>query len=75
MSDLRRPGLLVLWLLLAGCQAGLPQTRARLDHEGAVYVYLEPLTPEAERLRVSLEASPRATGTEGSCRLRYRSPS
>ncbi len=54
MSDLRRPGLLVLWLLLAGCQAGLPQARARLDHEGAVYVYLEPLTPEAERLRVSL---------------------
>jgi len=46
VSDLSRPVLLVVWLLLAGCQAGLPQTRARLDHEGAVYVYLEPLTPE-----------------------------
>ena len=49
-----RPSILVIGLILLGCQAGLPQLRPRLADEGMVYVYLDPLPPEAERLRVGL---------------------
>jgi YVTN family beta-propeller protein len=42
-------------LVLVGCGAATaPQPRARLDDEGAVYLYLQPLGREAERLRVSV---------------------
>lgn len=50
-----RPCLLIVWLL-AGCQASLPRPAARLDDEGSVYLYLQPLAREAERLRVAVEA-------------------
>ncbi|OGK99919.1 MAG: hypothetical protein A3E31_00120 [Candidatus Rokubacteria bacterium RIFCSPHIGHO2_12_FULL_73_22] len=61
-----RPGLLVVWLVLAGCQAGLPQLRERFDDEGVVYLYLQPLAREAERLRVAVEgiSALRADGAE-----------
>ena len=49
-----RPGILVIGLILLGCQAGLPQLRPRQADEGMVYVYLDPLPPEADRLRVGL---------------------
>ncbi len=49
-----RPYLLLGCVLLLGCQAALPRLRPRLESEGAVYVYLEPLPPEAVRLRVGL---------------------
>jgi YVTN family beta-propeller protein len=46
-----------VWLIVVGCQtATLPSPPARLDSEGAVYVYLQPLPPEAERLRVAIES-------------------
>lgn len=53
-----RPCLLVACLILVGCQAALsPQGgRARLDDEGGLYVYLQPLAAEAGRLRVALES-------------------
>lgn len=53
-----RPCLLVVCLILVGCQAALLQqgARARLDDEGGLYVYLQPLAAEAGRLRVTLES-------------------
>lgn len=41
-------------LLLVGCQASLSQPRSRLDDEGVVYLYLQPLAQEAARLRVGI---------------------
>jgi YVTN family beta-propeller protein len=41
-------------LLLLGCEASLPRLRPRLESEGVLYVYLEPLPAEAARLRVAL---------------------
>jgi YVTN family beta-propeller protein len=55
VKQIRAWHLIVVSLVLVGCQAGLPQARARLDDEGAVYVYLRPLLPQAERLRVAVE--------------------
>lgn len=56
----------LLWLL--GCQTGLlpPSPRTRLDDEGGLYVYLQPLGPETERLRFALDGvgALRADGTE-----------
>jgi YVTN family beta-propeller protein len=51
--------------VLAGCQAALTSVRAPLDQEGEVYVYLQPLPPEARRLELSVEsvAARRADGT------------
>jgi len=46
---------LVLGLFLSGCQAGLPQLRPRLEEEGGVYLYLQPFSPEAERLTFSID--------------------
>jgi len=45
---------LAIGLLLSGCQAGLPQLRPRQAEEGMVYLYLDPLPPEAQRLLVGL---------------------
>jgi len=42
-------------LLLLGCQTGLPEPRVRLDDEGVVYLYLQPLPRDAARLRATLE--------------------
>jgi YVTN family beta-propeller protein len=47
--------LLVVCLSVAGCQAGVPQPRVRLDDEAAVYLYVQPFPPEAERLRVVID--------------------
>ena len=51
-----RPGIVIVCLTLLGCQAGLPQRTGRLEDEGAVYLYLQPLPREAERLRVGVQA-------------------
>ena len=53
---LKRPRLCLLLgcLLLLGCQGALPRLTPRLESEGAVYVYLQPLPQEAARLRVRL---------------------
>jgi YVTN family beta-propeller protein len=51
-----RPWHLLVWLILIGCQTGLSQPQARRDDEAAVYVYLQPLPPEAERLHLVLES-------------------
>ena len=48
------PCLLLVGLVLLGCQGGLPGLRPRSESEGAVYVYLQPLPPEAARLRFVL---------------------
>jgi YVTN family beta-propeller protein len=47
--------LAVLVLTFAACQAGVSQVRSRLDDEGGLYVYLQPLPREADRLRVVVE--------------------
>lgn len=49
--------LTLVCLILAGCgTASVPQQpRTRLDDEGVVYLYLQPLAREAERLRVSID--------------------
>ncbi|MBI2216915.1 MAG: beta-propeller fold lactonase family protein [Candidatus Rokubacteria bacterium] len=52
----RRSCALLIGLILTGCQPSLPQLTARLENEGAVYLYLQPLPREAERLRMSIEA-------------------
>jgi YVTN family beta-propeller protein len=43
-----------LGLILLGCQASLSPVRPRLEDEGAVYLYLQPLPREAARLRVGM---------------------
>ena len=47
--------MLVVWLALLGCQAGLPRIAPRGEDEGAVYLYLQPFAREAERLRVGID--------------------
>ena len=49
--------MLIACLVLVGCQAGLlpPPARVRLDDEGVVYLYLQPLAREAERLQFAIE--------------------
>jgi len=49
-------GLLVVGLLLSGCQAMVPQLRPGLEQEGEVYLYLQPFPQEAERLRFTIDA-------------------
>jgi len=49
-----RPCILGAGLILLGCQVSRPQLRPRLEDEGAVYLYLQPLGQEAERLRVGI---------------------
>jgi YVTN family beta-propeller protein len=70
------PGLLAVWLIVAGCQAttALPQPNVRLDDEGAVYLYLQPLPREAERLRVVVDgiSAVQADGTERPLALALR---
>jgi len=51
-----RSSLLAICLALLGCQAGLPFSRVRLDDEGIVYLYLQPLAREAERLQFTIES-------------------
>ncbi|MDA8325859.1 MAG: hypothetical protein M0033_06530 [Nitrospiraceae bacterium] len=46
--------LLLLLLLILGCQMKPQQLRPALVHEGEVYVYLEPLPQEAQRLSFTL---------------------
>ena len=46
---------LCLFLLLSGCEAALIQLRPALEGEGEVYLFLEPLAQEAERLRFRVE--------------------
>jgi len=49
-----RPCIFAIGLSLLGCQASLPQLRPRLEDEGVVYLYLQPLAQEAARLRVGI---------------------
>ena len=50
-----RSCVLLVCLALVGCQAGShPAPRTRLDDEGVVYVYLQPLGREAERLQFTI---------------------
>jgi YVTN family beta-propeller protein len=49
-------GLMAIGLLLAGCGATLPQIGTRPEGDGVVYLYLQPLPQEAERLAVRLDA-------------------
>jgi DNA-binding beta-propeller fold protein YncE len=46
---------LCLLLVLCGCEAVLQQVRPVLEHEGEVYLYIQPLPQEAERLRFTIE--------------------
>jgi YVTN family beta-propeller protein len=46
----------VLWICLAGCGATLPQIGTRPEGDGVVYLYLQPLPQEADRLTVHLDA-------------------
>jgi YVTN family beta-propeller protein len=48
--------LVILGLLLAGCQAAPLQFRPPLENEGAVYLYLQPFPQEAERLSFGVDA-------------------
>jgi YVTN family beta-propeller protein len=43
------------FLILLGCEAALQQLRPALEEEGEVYLYLQPLPQEAERLRFTIE--------------------
>jgi YVTN family beta-propeller protein len=42
--------------LLAGCQSIAPQIRPPLEGEGELYVYLQPLSPEAGRLGLTVDS-------------------
>lgn len=50
-------GLVAASLMAAGCQAAAvtPSSRVRLPDEGAVYLYLQPLPRDAERLRLVID--------------------
>ncbi len=52
----RQQAIAVILPLVTSCQAALTSVRAPLDQEGEVYVYLQPLPPEAARLDFSVEA-------------------
>jgi len=48
--------LLLVCLALVGCQATLlPSSRIRLGDEGVIYLYLQPLARDAERLQFTIE--------------------
>jgi YVTN family beta-propeller protein len=47
--------------LCAGCTAARLQTRPALESQGAVYLYLNPLSPEASRLFFTLESAAAVT--------------
>lgn len=49
-----RPWLLLLGLVVVGCQASVLQPRTRLEDEGVVYLYLQPPAQEAGRLRFGI---------------------
>jgi YVTN family beta-propeller protein len=64
-----RKNLLVLpifFLLLLGCQASHLQTKPALEEEGEVFLYIEPFSQEAEKLRFSIEgiSALRSDGSE-----------
>ncbi len=46
---------LCLLLALSGCESVMTQVRPALEEEGEVYLYLQPLPQEAERLRFRIE--------------------
>ena len=54
---MRKPlfGLLILCSFLIGCQATLSQLRPSLEEGGAVYLYLQPFSQEAQRLSFSID--------------------
>jgi YVTN family beta-propeller protein len=58
--------LLLLCLVLAGCQAGVTPPRMRLENEGALYLYLQPVRQDAgiPGLIVDSVAARRGDGTE-----------
>lgn len=49
-------GLLVVGLLLSGCQAMVPQFRPGLEQDGEVYLYLQPFPQESDRLAFKIGA-------------------
>lgn len=61
-----------LCTILAACQVQAPLVKPPLEEEGEVYVYLQPLPQEAERLRFTLEkfALVRVDGSEVPLSLR-----
>lgn len=66
--------LLATWLVVAGCQAGLAPAPVRSDDEGALYVYLQPLARDADRLRAGIVgvAAVHADGREFPLRVALR---
>lgn len=56
----------VLLFLCAGCYAPVSTVKPALTEEGEIFLYLEPLTPDARALRFTLEqvAAVRSDGTE-----------
>ncbi len=51
-----RVGIVVVSLLIAACQSTAPPSRPRLENEGALYLYLQPLAEDARRARLTIEA-------------------
>ena len=51
----RLSSLLIVGMLLVGCEGIVLQLRPRLADEGVVYLYLQPFPQEAERLRFSID--------------------
>jgi len=51
-----KKSVLIIFLVLCGCQTLQLQTTAVREDEGTVFFYLQPFSPEAERLRFSLSA-------------------
>ena len=60
--------------LFAGCLAAPVLTRPPLEEQGAVYLYLKPFSPEADRLAFSIErvAAVKESGEEISMSLKMR---
>ena len=58
--------ILVMMLLLSGCQPMIMKSKPALENEGEVYVYIQPFSPEAERLRFQIDhlSVVRSDGTE-----------
>lgn len=46
----------MLFLVMLGCQAAFSRLKPPLENEGEVYLYLQPLSQEADRLRFTIEA-------------------
>lgn len=51
----RTIAVIALLAVIQGCQGGMVQTRPVLENEGAVYVYLQPFTIDADRLSFGLK--------------------